>query len=263
MAGELLLGHRGPHERLLAYQRHPGEGLAEEREVGERVLLEQRAADLGDRQVPLDQLTGEREHVGGRGLVLEPPGVAHERGVEAERRLARHREPEHPDEVAHHHPARGGAGIDHVDRPVALVRHVMVDDDQLVGLLADGTQVAESAERATVERDHDGWIGRELAGQGEQIEAREIAVVRRDDERLGERRHARASDGAQRVVHPEHRAEGVAVGVHVAQERDAIGGVDDLGRALERGLVVLVLGVHRSPSVGCRSSPSSARTPSG
>ena len=61
------------------------ERLAEQLQVGEPVLLEQRAAEPRDRHVELDELAGELEDGGRGGLVLEPAGVADERGVEADR----------------------------------------------------------------------------------------------------------------------------------------------------------------------------------
>ena len=85
VAAQHVLGHRGPHERLLAHQLGVRDGLGEELQVREAVLLEQRAAQLADRDVERDQLAGQREHAGVGGLVLEAAGVADQRGVEADR----------------------------------------------------------------------------------------------------------------------------------------------------------------------------------
>ncbi len=71
------------------------------------------------------------------------------------------------------------------------------------------------------------------AGWREQVEAGELAVVRRDDERLRERRDDVAPRGAQHVEEPEHRAERVAVGVHVTGQRDPFG-TGDGARSLRR-----------------------------
>ena len=94
VAREVGLRHLRPHEVLLGHELGAGEHLGEQLQVREPVLLEQRAAQPGDRQVERGELAGEVEHLGRRRLVLEAAGVAHERGVQAHRGVAGERQPE-------------------------------------------------------------------------------------------------------------------------------------------------------------------------
>ena len=129
------------------------------------------------------------------------------------------REPHRVDELLHHDTTRGRLRLDEVDRAVAVVRDVVVDDDELVRALGRGLEVAEARERAAVERHHHVGLGREVVGRGEQVEAGEVAVVRRDWNGVGNDATTRRAGGTEHVEHPEHRSERVAVGVHVARER--------------------------------------------
>ncbi len=72
-------------------------------------------------------------------------------------------------------------------------------------------------------------LAREALGWRQQVEARQLAVVRRDDERLGERRDATDARRAEHVMQREHRAERVAVGTHVARQADFARGRDRAG----------------------------------
>ena len=204
VAVEHLLGHRRPDEPLLAHELGAAQRLAEQLEVREAVLLEQRAAQAGDRHVELREAPRHVEDRGRRRVVLEPTGVADERGVQADRGVAVQRQPELVDEPQHDPAARGGVGLDEVDRPVAVVRDVVIDDDELARGLGRGLEVAEAAERTAVERDHDVGLDRELVRLGDQVEPGQLAVVRRDDERRRERRgdvtrRSRAARGTARA----------------------------------------------------------------
>src|SRR5262249_56189478 len=81
--------------------------------------------------------------------------------------------------------AGGGVGVDHIDGAVAVVRDVVVDDDQLAGRLGRGLEVTEATERATVEGDHDRRLWGELMRRRESVEAGQLAVMRCDDEGRG------------------------------------------------------------------------------
>ncbi len=97
-------------------------------------------------------------------------------------------------------PLAAAVHVDHVDRAVALVRRVMVDDDQLGGRLGARLEVAEPVECTAVEcHEHLGLAVDEL-GWRQQLEAGQLAVVRRDDERRRERRDRVDARGAQHVV---------------------------------------------------------------
>jgi hypothetical protein len=79
--------------------------------------------------------------------------------------------------------------------------------------LGRGIEVAEPAGGAAVEGDHHIGFAREVTGCGEQVETGELAVVGRDHERAGERRHDVATRGTQHVEEAEHRTERVTVGL--------------------------------------------------
>src|SRR5262252_3803716 len=81
--GEVILRHRGPYEPPIGHEVSIAQGVAEQLEVREAVLLEQRAAQTRNRDVVLHELARHAEHGRGRRVVLEAPGVAHERGIEA------------------------------------------------------------------------------------------------------------------------------------------------------------------------------------
>ena len=74
-------------------------------------------------------------------------------------------------------------------------------------------------------------VGREVGRGREKVEAREVAVVRSRLERRREGRDGLDPGAAQHVQHAEHRAERVAVGIHVAREGHDVG-VGDLLRGV-------------------------------
>ena len=200
------------------------ERLGQELQVGEAVLLEQRPAERADRHVVADELAGQREHLRAGRLVLEATGVADERGVEADRGGVVQREPEPVDQPAHEHAARGGLRVDHVDAAVPVVRDVVVDARSARRRPRPlAREAAEAVEGAAVERDHDLGLGPGTrAGGVSSSRPGQVAVVRRHEERLGERRDAAPTGGAQHVVQRERRAERVAVGRDVTGERDDV-----------------------------------------
>src|ERR1700738_3001902 len=83
VADEHVLGDRGPDEALLTNELGPGQGLAQQLQVCEAVLLEQRPRQTRHRHVERHELARQVEDLGRGGVVLETAGVAHERGVEA------------------------------------------------------------------------------------------------------------------------------------------------------------------------------------
>jgi hypothetical protein len=216
------------------------------------VLLEQAPRQRGDRQVELAEAAGDGEHLGCRALVGEAAGVAHDPGVQARGHVTGQRQVEALDQPVHEDGRRCRAGVDDVDGPVAVVGDVVVDDDELAGRLGRAGQLAEPVDRAAVEGHHDVGLGWELVGPHQEVEARQQAVVGRDDERLGERGQRRASSGPQRVVQAERRPEGIAVGVHVAGQRHRSGSLEGGDRPLEGSLRITVQ--HRLP---LRRSPAS------
>ena len=137
------------------------------------------------------------------------------------------------DEATDEHPARCGIRVDDVDGAVAGVRHVVVEDDELVRGLRGGLEGAETTERAAVEGDHHLGLRREVLGLREQVEPGELAVVRRDEEGRRKRRNHITARGTQHVEQSEHRSERVTVGVHMARERDDTGAADHLRRSRE------------------------------
>ena len=171
MAREHLLGDRRPHEPLLAHELRPAQRLAEELEVREAVLLEQRAREPLDGHVELRQSLGHLEDRGRGRVVLEATRVAHERRVQRHRGVTVEREPERVDQLQHDRPARGRVRLHDVDRPVEVVRDVVIDHDELARGLGRGLEITEAPERPAVERDHDVGLGREVgrvasAGRG-------------------------------------------------------------------------------------------------
>ena len=220
MLREVALGHRGPDEASLGDEVRAVQLVAEELQIREPVLLEQRATQARDGDVVLHELARHAEDGGRRGVVLEPAGVAHERGVQAHGGVAVERQAEHANEPVHERPTGCRVRVDHIDRAVPVVRDVVVDDDQLGRGLGRLLEVAEPAERAAVERDHDRGLAREIVRRREPVETRKLAVMRRDDERGWERRYAVRPGAAQDVEEAEHRAQGVAVGTDVARQGD-------------------------------------------
>ena len=203
-----LLRHLRPHELLLR-RRAPRAAALRRAAAGRRNGVPRTACarQFGDREVEARELTRELEHRGRGRLVLEAAGVAHERGVETDRGVAGHRELEAGDQAPHEHAARGRVGVDHVDGAVALVRDVVVDHHELLGGLGRRFEIAEAGQRTGVEGDHHARLAREPVGRREQLEPGQLAVVRRDDERLGERRDARdpgrdAARGASASIEP-------------------------------------------------------------
>ena len=202
-------------------------------EIGEAVLLEELAGDVGDGEVEAGQLLRQAEDLGGGVRVLEAPGVADDAGVEAERSVAGEWPAETTRQPAHDHRGRGRVGVDDVDRPIAVVGGVMVEDDELARRPRGDCQVAEPLDRAAVERDHHLGRGREVGGLGGDVEAGQERVVRRDHEGLRPRRHRWAAVRAAQMMHGEHRAEGVSVWPDVARERDRVGTLDRHRRPVE------------------------------
>ena len=152
----IVLGdRRSTRSCFSTYELGVGERLGEQLEVREPVLLEQRAREPRDRHV-------ERRRARARGRTPRAWSSrtgsgrcrtrARRRGRPRRRRLSG--SPSSCDEAAHEHAARGRVGVDHVDRAVALVRDVVVEDDELARRLGVRLEVAEAAERAAVERDH-------------------------------------------------------------------------------------------------------------
>ena len=131
VTGEHRLGDGGPHEALVVDELGLGEGLAEQTQIREAVLLEERPGETGDGDVELGEAPRQVEDFGGRRVVLEPAGVADDRRVQAHRGVAVQRQAERVDETVHDPPARRGVRLDHVDRPVPVVRDVVVDDHEL------------------------------------------------------------------------------------------------------------------------------------
>ena len=146
MARKVGLAHLRPHEPLVRDQHRVLQRAGEKLQIRESVFLEQRARELGDRKIEARELARELEDGGCRRLVLESTGIAYERGIDANRRVARQREPEPVDQSPDQHPAGGRVGVDHVDAAVALVRDVMVDDDELVRGLGRRFEVAEAGQ---------------------------------------------------------------------------------------------------------------------
>ena len=251
VARELGLRHLRPHEVLLGHEHRAGEDLGEELQVREAVLLEQRAAQAGDGQIERGELACEVEHFGRRRVVLEASGVAHQRGVQAHRGVAGQRQSGPGDEAPHEHPTGRRGRIDHVDRAVALVRHVMVDDDELGRGLGVGFEVAEAGQRARVEGHHQVGFPRELFRWCQQLEPGQLAVVGRDDERFRVRRDRIATGRTEHVVQREHRTERITVGADVARERDARRPHDRVGGARQR--IVDVLEFPRLAGTHCMS----------
>ena len=87
----------------------PGQARADHLEVAERVLLEELAGDVGDRQVEARQLLRQLEHLGRRVGVLEAAGVGDEPGVEAQGGVAGERPAEPAGQLAHDD--RGGGRV--------------------------------------------------------------------------------------------------------------------------------------------------------
>ena len=238
------------------------ERVAEKLEVREPVLLEQGATQARDRDVVLQELARHAEHGGRRGVVLEPSGVADERGIQAHCGVAVEWQAEHANEPVDERSAGGRVRVDDVDRAVAVVRDVVVDDDELVRGLGRRLEVAEPAERAAVERDHDRGISGELVRGRELVEAGKLAVVRRDHERGRERRDALRAGAAQGVEQAEHRAQRVAVGTDVARERHGGCAPNRVNGAVERLVDLRRAGLRHCSS--CRWSSlmmSSTRCP--
>ena len=190
------------------------------------MLLEQLTGEVGDRQVEARQLVGQVEDLGRRVRVLEAAGVGDDACVETEGGVARQRPVEARGQPAHDDRRRGRVGVDDVDRPIAVVGGVMVEDDELARRPRGDCQVAEPLDRAAVERDHHLGRGREVGGLGGDVEAGQERVVRRDHEGLRPRRHRWAAVRAAQMMHGEHRAEGVSVWPDVARERDRVGTLD-------------------------------------
>jgi len=117
------------------------------------VLLEQHPVEAGDGDVELQQPPGEVEGLGRGALVLEPPGVADEPGVEADGGVPVERQPEGVDEAGDDDGTGGGGRIDEMERPVPGVRDVVVDDDQFLGCLGVDGQVAETVRKAVTLND--------------------------------------------------------------------------------------------------------------
>ena len=124
----------------------------------------------------------------------------------------------------------------------------MVDDDQLRAPLRRPAQPAEAVQRAAVEGHHQLGGRRELLRPRQELETREVPVVRRRPGRARGTRRCCASRGREHVVEREHRAQRVAVGRDVAGERDHLGAVDRLGRAGERFVHALEVLGHERPS---------------
>ena len=100
--------------------------------------------------------------------------------------------------------------------------------------LARELEIAEPPQGAAIERDHDVGRVRELSRWDQQVEPRELAVVRRHHEWFRERRDRGDAMPAQDVMQGEHRAERVAVGVDVTRKRDLHTAPDRAGRVSER-----------------------------
>ena len=96
----------------------------------------------------------------------------------------------------------------------------MIDHDQLARSLRVGLEIAEPREVTAVERHHHFGLGIHLVGRVEQVETGQVAIVRRHHERHRERRDGVDAGGAQHVMERERGAQGVTVGIDMADECD-------------------------------------------
>ena len=97
---------------------------------------------------------------------------------------------------------------------------MVVDDDQLRCGLGPRLEVAESRQGTGIEREQNRRFGLDEVGRREEFEAGQVAVVRRDDEGTGERGGGLDAGRAEYMVEREHRTQRVAIGIHMARERD-------------------------------------------
>jgi hypothetical protein len=214
--GQVGGGDPAGDEAALAVVLGPLEDGPGQAQVGQAVLLEELAVHGSDGEVEAGQLPGQLEHLGRGAVVLEPPGVAHQAGVQALRRLAVEVPAQSGQQAADDDGRGRGVGVDQVHRAVAVVGAVVVDHDQLVGPLGRGGQLGQAAEGAAVEGDHEVGLGREVGRLGGQLQAGQEGVVGRDVERLGPRGHRLLPGGEGQVVEGQHGAERIPVGGVVA-----------------------------------------------
>ena len=192
----------------------------------------------------LDQLGREPERLRGRVGVLEAAGIGDERDVERLGELRRQLDPEGGDDVAKHFSGRRRLGVDEVEVAEARIVVVVVDVERERRRVQ---RCRVGAETALVRRVHGherplGGIVRELPLQLLQTEEAVLTGERRGprqehDAVLAERR--------QGDVRREQRAEGVAVGVLVRGDEEALAVADRLDDrpevSLRHALVQLIL----------------------
>ena len=218
VAVEVVDGEPGAHEPMVDVELGPSQRHRHHLHVLEPVLLEQLTGDVGDGQVVLGQLLGEVEHVGGGVGVLEAAGVGDQPDVEAQCGVAGERPAQLAGEPAHDDRGGGHVGEHHVVCAEALVVGVMVEDHDLAGPVDRAGQFAEPVDRAEVEGDQDVGVAGNAAGGVQLAKPGQELVVRADHERLGPRRHRGQTVLGAEQVQGQHRPEGVAVGMVVADE---------------------------------------------
>ena len=208
----------------------PAQRPANQPEVGRSVVLVEHLGEPGVVEIVLAETGGEPERLRGNRLVLEPAGVRDEARIEAERRFARQLPADLVDQPRHELARRGRVGVHQPDRAAAVVRPMVVDPDQLLGCRRRGLEHPQPIERRTVARHHHGRRPREPVGRHQELEpGKHVGPSRQVRWVVGERTRDLGVAGNEMLREPEHRSEGVGVGVHVARHRNAVGFAQDLG----------------------------------
>ena len=245
MSDQVGLQQDRRHEGPLLVELRTGQHVGQQPQVGEGVLLEHDPADLVDREIMTGELGGHVEHGRGRVAVLEAPGVGGQPEIKAEGGVARQLPAGVPGQLVDDLGRRGGVGADQVDGAEVGVAHVMVDVDEDGGATGRRLERAEAIRAAAVEGDHDLGAEGELRRRHQRVESGQDPVATGDDEGVGVARHRLHAPLAQDEMQPQHRPQGIAVGVDVTGEGNLLGVVEDFGGPLE---VV----THRVAPCACR-----------
>ena len=176
------------------------------------------AVDVGPR---LHELGGETKCLGRRVRVLEATGVGDDGDVERLGDLRGEADAELAEDVGEDLAGRGGVADDQIHLPEAGVVVVVVDVHDELCLFEQRRLGAEPPLVRAVQCDNDPLRGVRVRAAQDPGEVHELVLVR--DRHLAEEVHVRVlAQLAQCKRHGEKRAEGVAVGILVGRDDEAV-----------------------------------------
>jgi len=167
-------------------------------------------------------------------LVHELAGVGDQADVERRSHLRADLDPEQDGQLVDDLRRAGGVDLDQVDVAEERVVVMVVDVDLEVAVLAEEVD-RHAVDVAAVEEDDRavGHVGGRLV---EDLLQRQEAVLDRQWELLRREEHHRVlAERRQQVVHPQQRAERVAVRALVGGQQKALAAADLVGHPLQRG----------------------------